>query len=471
TEMKKLLLTFNLFLLSSLLFAQADLGLPSATGKGGVANGVAKDWECIGVNPANLGWESNHKFSISAVIIGISIQSSALNYSQLMNAYLHKSDGFSASEQRNFANTFTDKDGLKLQGNSDWFTFSLTFPKIGGFAMNVRDRLFATVHLNQNAADILFLGSNAPIFQTPSGYTQNMSTILNGTNVSYMHYREVNFDYGVKVLGIGGTKDSSAISIYAGIGFKYLWGLGNMNLSAENGQLTGNAAFSNSYGIDYGTIPSFTAQSATGIFPSVGTGSALDLGFGIGIGTKMKITFSATDIGQITWNKNTLTTQDALLPDTSKLNFHGINSFNIPKQASALLSDSGIVKVKQGTSYTTVLPSLYRMGIGYQFTKRFLMGADIVMPLNNHPENLQNAYYAVGAQVELAKNLILSFGLAGNSDYGLSIPLGVTLKHVFKIMEVGLATNNILPYITHENSPNISFARSFLRFDLDRKKK
>lgn len=469
--MKKIFFTFYFLLLTSFLFSQVDLGIPSITGMGGAANGVVKDWECIGVNPANLGWKNNYKFSISAIILGISVQSSALDYNQLMKAMLHKKDTFSLAEKISFASLFTNRDGLNLQGNSDWFTFSVANPKFGGFAMNIRDRVFAHVHLNQNAADILFLGASAPVFQDPSAYAQNMSHILDGTNISYMHYREMNFDYGIKILGIGGSKDSSAISIYAGVGFKYLWGLGNMNMSAENGELSGNAAFASNYGIDYGTIQNFTPQSATGIFPSVGNGSAWDLGVGIGIGSKMKITLSATDIGQILWDKNILTVQDAVLPDTSRFHFNGINSFNIPKQASALLNDSGIVKVKPGSSYTTVLPSLYRMGIGYQFSRRFLMGADIMVPISSYSQNLQKAYFAMGGELELARNLIISFGVAGNSNYGLSIPFGITLKHVFKIMEMGLATNNVLPFLTHEGNPNISFARSFVRFDLERKKK
>ena len=73
--MKKFFFPIACCLLPALLFAQVDLGIPSITGMGGAANGVVKDWECIGVNPANLGWKNNYKFSISAVIIGISVQS------------------------------------------------------------------------------------------------------------------------------------------------------------------------------------------------------------------------------------------------------------------------------------------------------------------------------------------------------------------------------------------------------------
>ena len=94
--MKKILFTSAiLHLVTSYIFAQVDIGLPVATGKGGAANGIVKDWECIGINPANLGWENNYKFSISTMIFGISAQSKALDYNQMKNAILYPSDTFS----------------------------------------------------------------------------------------------------------------------------------------------------------------------------------------------------------------------------------------------------------------------------------------------------------------------------------------------------------------------------------------
>jgi len=470
--MKNLFVTSALCLLTSYFsFSQVDLGIPGTTGMGGVANGIAKDWECIGVNPANLGWESNHRFSISTMIFGISAQSSALDYGQIKTAILHPSDTFSTAAKNTFASLFTGTDGLTMQANLNWLTFSFAVPKVGGFAMNVRDRTYGNVTLNKNAADILFLGINAPIFKdTAALLTQDISKIFDGSKVSYMHYREMNFAYGTKIIGIGGTKEESAISIYGGIGFKYLWGLGNFEMIADNGVLTGHSAFTSSYGINYGTIKNFTPQTSTGIFSSVGNGTAWDLGVGVGIG-KMKITMSATDLGQIKWSKNVLTAQDTLLPKPSQFNYSGITSWNMAQQANHMFNDSGLIKFKSGSPYTTILPAKFRMGIGYEFTKRFAVGADIVMPMNKKPTNLQNSYFAVGAKLELASNLFICFGLAGNSTYGFSLPAGITLGHFFKIMEISVATNDLLTYFNHGSNPNISLAMAIFRFNLDKIKK
>ena len=234
--------------------------------------------------------------------------------------------------------------------------------------------------------------------------------------------------------------------------------------------LTGHSAISSKYGINYGKIKNFTPETSTGIFPSVGGGTAFDLGVGVGIG-KMKITISATDLGQIKWSKNVLVAKDTLMPDTSKFNFSGINSWDMAKQANHMFNDSGPIRFKPGSPYTTTLPTRLRMGIGYQVTRRFLVGADVVFPINNNAANLESAYFALGTQTTLATNFILSLGVAGNSTYGFSIPFGVTLGHFFQILEVSVATNDILTYISPGSNPNISLAVAIFRFNFNGKKK
>ncbi|MEK6615339.1 MAG: hypothetical protein AABZ32_04390 [Bacteroidota bacterium] len=468
--MKKLLFTSHFLLLTSYLsFSQIDMGLPVVTGKGGAANGIVKDWECIGINPANLGWKNNYRFSISAMIVGISAQSKALDYGQLKNAIIYPSDPFVTTDKILFADLFTTQDGLNLQSNINWLTFSFAIPKVGGFAMNLRDRSFAHVTLNENTADILFNGMNAEIFNDTLAFLKNMSTIFNGSKISYMHYRELNLAYGKKLFGIGGTKDSRTVSFYGGIGFKYLWGLGNFEMIAEKGALTGRSALSSKYGVNYGNIKNFTPETSSGIFPSVGSGTAFDVGMGVGIG-KIKITFSAVDMGKIIWDKNVLMAVDTLMPDTSQFIYGGLNSWNIAEQASNMFNDSGIIKFKPGSAYSTHILSKFRIGVGCQFTKRIVAGADMVLPMTDNPANLEKAFFALGTEIALADNFFFSVGVSGNSNYGFSIPFGITLGRFARIMEVRIATNDVLTYFTHGSNPNISLALSLFRFNVDKKK-
>ena len=467
--MKKLLFLLSIFLIPYFSFAQVDMGLPGSTGMGGVANGVAKDWECIGINPANLGWKNNYRFSISTLIFGISAQSSALDYSQLKNAILHPTDTFSAADKKMYADLFSNADGLNLSSNLTWLTFSFTLPKVGGFAMNLRDRTFGHVKLNENLSDILFMGTSAPIFKDTAAFAKNISNVFNGSKIGFLHYRELNLSYGTKIIGFGGTADSSAVSLYGGVGMKILWGLGNLDVQAENNLLSGHSSFASKYGINYGSIKNFTPEETQGIFSGVGNGTAFDLGAGIEI-KKLKITVSAVDMGSINWNKNNLIASDTLLPDTTQFNYHGLTSWGFAKQAGEMFNDSGLVKFKPGDSYKTNLPSKLRIGMGYQLSPRMIIGADLVAPLNDNTANLQKAFIALGTEVTLASNLKINFGLAGNSTYGFAVPFGITLGRFFSICELRLATGNILTHLGAGKNPNISLSFSLLRFNLEKKK-
>ena len=464
--MKNLFVSVVYCLLSTLLFAQVDMGLPSVTGKGGAANGVSKDWECIGINPSNLGWKKNHDFSMSFLLGGLSVQSRALDYKQLENAITHPSDTFSKADKKLFADLFTCQDGLNMQTNLVWLTFSFKVPKAGAFAVNVRDRTFGHVTLSKNSADVLFNGMNAAIFKDTLNFIKNISTLFDSTRIGYMRYREMNFAWGTKLFGIGGTPDSSAVSFYGGLGFKYIWGLGNFETIVENGVLTGHSSLSSKSGVNYGTIKNFNPEE-TG---SAGNGTAFDLGMGIGIG-KVKFTLSAVDMGKITWDKNVLVADDTLLPKPSQFNFAGINSWNMAEQGSHLFNDSGIVHFKPGAAYSTPLLSKFRLGMGVEFSRRFVMGADLVLPMSDNPSNLENAFFAFGMEIELATNLAVSIGVAGNSNYGGSMPFGLKLGHFFKIMEVRVATNDLLTYISPGKNPNISLAMSLFCFNYDKKAK
>lgn len=468
--MKKFIFSISLIsLFPNFLSAQVDMGLPPSTGMGGVANGVLKDWECIGINPANLGWKNNYRFSISTMIFGISAQSGAMDYAQLKNAILHPDDTFSTADKSMYAGVFSNAEGLNLNVNLNYLALSFRVPKVGGFALNLRDRTFGHIKLNKNAAEILFMGMQAPIFQDTMAFLQNISTIFNGSKIGFMHYRELNLAYGTKLFGLGGTPDSNNVTFYGGVGVKYLWGMGNYEMIAENNVLTGHSAFASSYGIKYGNIKNFTPEATSGLFAGVGNGTAFDLGVGVGI-KKIKITLSAVDMGKITWGKNVLIASDTLLPDTSQFNFSGIKSWNLAEQASNMFNDSGLIEFKPGPSYETKLLSKFRIGMGWQLSPRMVVGADMVIPMSDNPANLQGAFFAVGTEMSLASNFKVSVGFAGNSVYKFAIPFGVTLGRFFKVCELRLATNDILTYISPGENPNISLSFSLLRFNLMEKK-
>src|SRR4029077_2569178 len=132
---------------------------------------------------------------------------------------------------------------------------------------------------------------------------------------------------------------------------------------------------------------------------------------------------------------------------------------------SFLFANGNFVNYRPGPDYTVTLPAMLRTGASYQLSKRVLLSADAVFPLNNIGGNLETPYYAAAAQVTIHKTLIAYGGFAGNQTFGFDMPIGLSFG--FKnVLMVYIATNDILTYLVKTNNPNISIAFGMLRFNL-----
>jgi hypothetical protein len=466
--MKRLLVFLGLALTAPLC-AQIDMGIPSAAGKGGTATAIAKNWEAVGINPSNLGWSSNYKFSMAIGTFGMAAQSKAMDFATLKNAMLHPSDTFSAAEKQNYADLFTNPEGFNLAANMNWLSTSLYLPKLGGIAFTVRDRAFAHVGLNHNAADILFNGQNADVYQNPSVYAQNISSVFDSCNMTYLHYREANLAYGRRVAKLGAEdgEGNPAIQIFAGVGVKFIWGLANMNGKIENGTILGQSSFSTNYSINYGDIQNFTPQKAGSLFNNVGTGVGFDVGGSIIIKNKFRFAVAATDFGSINWTNNVLVANDTTMPHLDSTNY-GMNNWQMGNQAGFLFGDNGFMNYSPAPDYKSNLPTRLRLGFGMTIGKRIDLGADVVLPLNNTIYNLSKPYIAMGADIKIFEVLKLNAGISGSGDLGWNVPMGITLGPL-GFFEFGLATGDVLTYIDKSRNPNLSFCVGFLRFNIDPK--
>ncbi len=455
---KKLLYLFGA--LPCALYSQIDLGTPIATGKGGAATAITHDWQCIGINPANLGYSDNYKFSLGLLNVGFSAQSKALDMTTIYNAALHPTNSFTSADKQKLAEQLSTADGLNIYGNVNWIAASLYVPKLGGFAFNVRDRVNGHATLSKNTADIIFNGANSIPYQDTSIYHQPVGYVLNGTHASYYHYREMNISYGRKIIG-----SEESIQLFGGIGFKYLWGIADMDFKADGNKIDGHASFSSNYGFNPTYIKNYTAQTTDNIFNTVGKGYAFDIGTGLKIKNNLTFAASITDMGAINWNKNNVIAMDTTMPklDTSQTGISHWDANSLP--GFLYNSVTNAVSLKGGSPYKTQLPTRLRLGIGLKIGKKILIGADAVMPMNNANGNLESTFFALGGEINLFGTAKLSTGVSGNKNYGFSIPMGFTLG-TLGITEVYIATNDVLSYLGLSNHPQLSFAMAVLRINL-----
>lgn len=456
-------LTAFLLVCSFAASAQIDMGVPAAAGKGGTATAMIGNYECIGINPSNLGWRDNYKFSFTVANVGLSAQSRAIDFPTMKNAFLHPQDTFTQAQKDQYAAAFATEDGFNLNANVNWFAASIYFPKFGGLAVNVRDRAFAHVTLSPTTADIMFNGVNASEYEDSSYYNQSMSTFLDGTRLTMLHYRELNIAYGRKLFGLG-TKDADGvqpIEFFGGIGFKMLWGMGNIDVKIDDGVLVGHSSMSTKYEIDYGDIQNFTPQNSSQLFNAVGSGTAIDFGFSAIINEKHTAAVSFTDMGKITWTDNLLQANDTLMPALDSTN-NGFNSWDMNSQASFFMGD--FFSYDPGQSYVVNLPGRMRMGYSMKVNDKIKIGVDVVMPLNKTLYNIQSPYVAVGGEVKLGSVIRVHAGFAGNKNIGWNVPVGLTLGPL-GFFELGLATGDVLTYFAKTDNPNMSFALGVIRFN------
>lgn len=460
--------TFLIFLITpAVSFAQIYFGSPIAASNGGSVTATAKNWEAIEINPANLGWSENHTFSLSLANIGLNFADNGLNLasSSVVNELKHvtSQDSITQTERTQMYSAVTAPGGLNLSATINWAAFSFTLPKVGGFAFSLTDKIYAHIQLSPNAARILDDLSGvkdtaqlkALAIKDEYLLQQTSAQIADGTNAGGYHYRELNIDYGRKIItipsytaGAGGASfehseflDTSTtgnltytpIEIYAGFGFKPIWGLGSYNAMVTGGE-----------NVEQGSYV-YTSNYLQNIFSDMlhanGRGYGVDLGLSATY-KKWAVGFSVTDLGSITWHNNSfqplalkfppIDSIPSILDNNGKL-FNYFVSHNASNTGGA-------------PDYTTQLPSQFRTGISYKVGRLLTLSSDFVAPLNKVEGNLLNPYYAIGAHVDLFRIIGFGVGYATEKDFGNLVPVGIFVN-IFYGFEVYVGTNDILAYL------------------------
>ena len=83
--MKKFTFVFLILLAANFLFAQTEISSFNATGSA-YSTSYLTDYQCLGVNPANLGWtRNNHTMNIGFFEFAGSIYAEPLTRSEVVN--------------------------------------------------------------------------------------------------------------------------------------------------------------------------------------------------------------------------------------------------------------------------------------------------------------------------------------------------------------------------------------------------
>ena len=371
--------------------------MATTVARGGAATTFVTDYQSIGINPANLGWAPRNDKMISFGLLegGYSIYSEALVKSDLVASLKSGNTDFTQEEKIQAAKDFTEA-GFTANVDLSWLAFAVQpSEKVGGFAFGIRERIQWYSEFSEELSEILFIGYNSDYFThliisavdslggaitdtilnsgnlpddtlalIQKGYSiaaKKFSDIMGDSRLSLSWYREYNFSYGRRIMS------NDNISIYAGVGFKYLSGIAIMEARVNEGVLEAYSAISPKFNINYGdsakTANPSTVESGGALPKAVGTGMGFDFGVSIILNEKLKIGASINDIGSITWDGNVYQANDDTLFDITS---GGFNSYNIFKEAQEIMGEDGMFDWSGITKKKVSLPTNMRAGASYQ---------------------------------------------------------------------------------------------------------
>lgn len=476
------------FLVSALSAnAQTEGGSFTIVGHG-IATPFATDYQCLGINPANLDLASRYegkRFAIGGSELGISLYSEALTKSEIRkNLFGGNFENLSQEEQRNLAIDFANSNNA-ADVDVLTFGFAAQTTNAGSFAFSSRERVDYFSQLGPQVSELLWLGYNAPYFeqlilangdtipntenidqatldQVVQGITavanaQNLSQLLQGTQFRMTWIREFNLGYGKRLIG------NENWEWHAGIGGKFLVGQGILDIQANNGQAVAFSALSPVFSVNYDDLatnnPSALDDNARKLTP-VGWGWGVDIGTTFFIKEKYLISAAVTDIGSMKWSGNVYGLNDIELTDFQT---GGIENVDFLEQVEQLNGTDGILDWKGEESVTTALPSQLRLGFGAYLGKKIKLGVDVVQSMNDEVGSIDKAVIALGGEFSPMPWLHLSMGVMQGGNYDTKIPAGIVFSSASGSYECGIASRDMITFFT-EDAPTVSASLGFLRF-------
>lgn len=487
--MRKSFITFIAICISiTWMHGQGEISAFNLTGLA-AATPFARDYQALGINPANLNIQGPYEKDLALGLFDLtfSFHSDILSKEDLRaNLFGKRMSALSPSQQREYAVEFASGSNAL---NSDFMSFGISkrTEKMGTFAFSIRDRFSCYSKLGQTASDILWLGFNAPYFDSLvvqtgnnldtiansvsidpnsvniiSGFTNpanalNLSQILNGTKLNITWYREFNLGWGASII------NQEDLQLHLGASGKFLWGQGLIDVTSNGNTTTAYSSLSPVISVDYGNA---TTNNPTALSSDAWKFSPVGIGFGVDLGAslllKKHFIFNAaiTDIGQINWTGNVyeLNNQPLL-----QFNSVGLESLDLFNSVNTLQGSDGLMTWQGSYSKRTTLPTTLRLGAGYDNLRWFKFGADVIAPISQSYAAMDKALVNIGGEITIAKWLHFQAGYSTGGNYGAKIPVGFYISRMDGAKEFGIASRDAITFF-RDNDPTISFAMGFMRF-------
>lgn len=464
--------------------AQTEMNDLGRIGHAAFLTSVVTDYQCVSINPANLGFSpttdvfasstpldageerSKRAFAFGIAQVGISVRSDAMSKPQLLDLLYQRGSAvqFTPQDQIQAAREFADR-GLRVNGDVLVFGVSYQSNLYGGLAFTARERLSGSFILNSQASQIIFQGRRADYFD--SSYTnwrgdtigvarrpRRFSDLFDGTRLGMSWTREYALSYGVP-LYINNDK-----RICLGVTGKLLQPFAYLEASAGSGQFSGYSALSPWFEISYGNATTPSAIAGTNLVP-VGNGYGFDVGLTYRSKT-LSVGVSVVDVGSITYNGNVYSAADTVV---NGLGTTGFGSYNLFEEAPKITGEGNYFVWSGLLETTTKLPTRMRLGASFSFSAKFSAGFDLTAPLSQAATNPDNIFATAGISFRPLPWLILATGVGSGDGMDIFVPGSVTLSLFGGLWEIGVSSIDISSLFT-DRLPIVSANVGFLRFRL-----
>lgn len=444
---------------------------------------IVSDYQCVGINPANLGFvpetdlyelaspmgggieRQRRSVAFSIAEGGVSLHSDALRRQGLLDMITQTTSGsFTEADKLKAAQAFINK-GVRF--NIDVFILGAAYQSQswGGVAVAVRERIAGTYLFSEAASKLAFEGRYYDYFDSLDvnwagdtiGYSTNPKTyseLFDGTRLSTLWFRDISVSYGIEVFK---TND---VNIYVGATAKYLMGYAYIDAFVEGGALSARSAVSPILGVTYGkaTTPSFIPGNE---FVPVGDGFGFDLGVTLAY-KNFSLGMSVVDIGEIQWDGNVFNAKDTILNGMSST---GFDSYNIFEEAQKITGEGNYFKWEGLEATPSTLPSRFRVGASWEMSSKWRFGADAIFPFNSAAGALGEPLISAGADWRPLPWLRVGAGIAGGGEMGFTMPIAATFSLFNGVWELGFQSRDMVTYLT-EDSPVMSLVLGVARIRL-----
>lgn len=417
----------------------------------------------IGINPANLIFSEEGSLDFTTALplpsAGVRSGTDFLTYDDFQYYFggIGGEDKILTEDDKVRINRLFENGGLfYTHAGITLLSFSLNpSNEVGTFAFSVGDYGGGRFNFPEAIKDL--------------SYTEGKVYDFSDASVEAWWVRSFSFSYARQLEFLSGgmfEKFGFGLSLkyYQGFGYIATKDITTYLTTNANGTISGEAnllaysALSDDFGIVY-DFEDVDRQSNLSIFPSpVGKGFGFDLGFSAQINDRWRVAASVTDIGQMTWNKNTarfVSEGDIIVTD-------------ITDEAQR---DSVFDKIFGSGEpidlFVTSLATAIRFGTAFLvsddnedgFPGRLLVALDYNQGFNNLPGNSTNPRVSFGAEWRPWKsfpNIRTGVEMGGTEKLNWTYGMGFD----FGFLEIHLATNAMQNLFFPKSSDMLSAAFS-----------